>query len=123
MYVAPTFLYRFSDTMLMTHCGMKGFLSFLILWLIHKQSMTGAELAMELEARKGNRPSPGTIYPVLKYLKDKGLLNIDENKRYSLSKLGETELEKNINFFFNTFSDIDEMRAHCKCGQHEKDKI
>jgi DNA-binding PadR family transcriptional regulator len=102
----------------MTVCGMKGFLSFLIIWLINKKSMTGAELALELEHRKGHKPSPGTIYPVLKGLKDKGLLAIDDNKRYSLTEKGKKELEIHLNTFFQTFSDIDEMRAKCKCHNH-----
>jgi DNA-binding PadR family transcriptional regulator len=90
---------------------MKGFLSFLILWLMSKKSMTGTELAIELEKRKGHRPSPGTIYPVLKDLKDKGLLSVDEHKRYSLTKRGEKELSIHLNTFFDTFCDIDEMRS------------
>jgi DNA-binding PadR family transcriptional regulator len=97
---------------------MKGFLSFLILWLISKKTMNGVEIAQELEKRKGNRPSPGTIYPVLKDLKDKGLLGIDENKRYSLTKKGKKELEMSLHTFFETFWDVDEMRHHCECHQH-----
>lgn len=100
------------------HCRMKGFLSFLILWIVNKKKMSGAEIALELEKRKGHRPSPGTIYPVLKDLKEKGLLKIDDEKRYSLTKEGKNELEVSINSFFDTFCDIDEMRNHCKC--HEK---
>jgi DNA-binding PadR family transcriptional regulator len=73
--------------------------------------MTGAEIALELEKRKGSRPSPGTIYPVLKYLKDKELISVDEKKRYSLTQLGKRELDHSINRFFNTFCDIDEMRS------------
>jgi DNA-binding PadR family transcriptional regulator len=98
----------------MTHCEMKGFLSFLILWLINKKSMTGAEIALELEERKGHRPSPGTIYPVLKYLKDRKLLSVDENKRYTLTDKGKEELTVALNTFFKTFSDVDEMRQHCR---------
>ena len=93
---------------------MKGFLSFLILWLVSKKSMTGAEIALELEKRKGHKPSPGTIYPVLKDLKDKGLLSVDQNKRYSLTKRGRKELDTHIKTFFETFCDIDEMRSRCK---------
>ena len=104
----------------MAHCEMKGFLSFLILWLINKRSMTGAELALELEERKGHRPSPGTIYPVLKYLKDRELLSIDEKKRYSLTQKGRAVLEHALNTFFKTFSDVDEMRRHCRaCHGHK----
>lgn len=98
----------------MAHCRMKGFLSFLILWLVSKRGMTGAEMALELEKRKGRKPSPGTIYPVLKNLKDKGLLSMDENKRYSLTKRGRNELEIHLNTFFRTFCDIDEMKSCCK---------
>jgi DNA-binding PadR family transcriptional regulator len=93
---------------------MKGFLSFLILWLISKKSMTGTEIASELEKRRGHKPSPGTVYPVLKDLKDKGLLSVDDNKRYSLTKKGRKELDIHINTFFETFCDIDEMRSCCK---------
>lgn len=100
---------------MMTHCQMKGFLNFLIIWLISKKNMTGAEIAIELEKRKGHKPSPGTIYPVLKNLKDNGLLSVDKNKRYSLTKKGQKELEVHLNTFFETFCDIDEMRScHCK---------
>ncbi|MCK5300523.1 MAG: PadR family transcriptional regulator [Thermoplasmatales archaeon] len=99
---------------------MKGFLSFLILWLINKKNMTGSEIAEELEQRKGRRPSPGTIYPVLKDLKERGLLSIDENKRYSLTTPGEKELDQHLKSFFNTFCDIDEMRTQCQCHEEQK---
>jgi len=102
------------------HCQMKGFLSFLILWLIGKESMTGSEIAEELEKRKGHRPSPGTIYPVLKDLKEKGLLKIDDSKRYSLTDQGKKELDLHLGTFFETFCDIDEMRSQCKCHNHDK---
>ena len=92
---------------------MKGYLSFLILWLINKHKMTGAEITLELERRKGNKPSPGTIYPVLKDLKDKGFLSIDNKKRYSLTPKGKKELEHNLTTFFDTFFDVDEMRTEC----------
>ena len=98
---------------------MKGFLSFLILWLINKKKMTGAEITLELEKRKGNKPSPGTIYPVLKDLKDKGFLIIDGNKQYSLTQNGKKELEENLHIFFATFCDVDEMRSKC---QHHTNK-
>jgi DNA-binding PadR family transcriptional regulator len=96
---------------------MKGFLSFLILWLINKKKMTGAEITEELEKRRGHRPSPGTIYPVLKYLTEKGLLSVDEDKKYSLTKKGKQELDMSLNQFFDTFFDIDEMKKHCRCRQ------
>ena len=94
---------------------MKGFLSFLVLWLVNKQKMTGAEISQELEQRRGHRPSPGTIYPVLKDLLNKKLLTVDKNKKYSLTKKGEDELDMSLNQFFDTFCDVDEMRKHCHC--------
>ncbi len=94
---------------------MKGFLTFLILWLVSKKTMTGADITQELENRRGHRPSPGTIYPVLKYLTERELLKVDKNKKYSLTKKGKEELDMSLNTFFETFCDIDEMRSHCQC--------
>ena len=100
------------------HCRMKGFLSFLILWLISKKKMNGAEITQELEKRKGHRPSPGTIYPVLKDLTEKGLLKVDDNKTYTLTTKGKKEPEMSLDTFFETFFDIDEMRSRCGCHNH-----
>jgi len=101
------------------HCRMKGFLSFLILWLIKKKNMTGVEITEELKKRRGQRPSPGTIYPVLKRLKQDGLITDNEKKCYSLTPKGEQELEQHIETFFDTFCDIDEMRRHCQCHDNQ----
>lgn len=98
----------------MATCEMKGFLSFLVLWMVSKKDMTGAEIALELEERKGSKPSPGTIYPVLKDLKDKGLIKDDQDKRYSLTSKGKKELQVALNSFLQTFSDYDEMKDCCK---------
>ena len=40
--------------------------------------MHGQEIADELAKRRGDRPSPGTIYPALKGLKDAGYLHEEE---------------------------------------------
>jgi len=48
------------------YCDMRGMLSFLILFLLSKKPMNGQDIASELEKRKGEKPSPGTIYPALK---------------------------------------------------------
>ncbi|MBI4020941.1 MAG: PadR family transcriptional regulator [Candidatus Aenigmarchaeota archaeon] len=55
-------------------CDMRGMLSFLLLFLLSKKPMHGQQLAAELGKRKGCRPSPGTIYPALKALKEAGLI-------------------------------------------------
>ena len=96
----------------MRHCKTKGHLSFLVLWVLSKKSMTGAELAIELKKRKGKKPSPGTIYPLLKQLKEAALLSIDENKSYSLTKQGKETLDEHLKVFMETFYDIDEMKSH-----------
>jgi DNA-binding PadR family transcriptional regulator len=98
----------------MHHCKTKGPLSFLVLWELNKRSMTGAELATELKKRKGKKPSPGTIYPLLKHMKDANLVSMDENKSYSLTKQGKKTLEQHLQAFLQTFYDIDEMKTRKK---------
>lgn len=88
---------------------MRGFLSFLILFMLSKKSMHGQEIANELERRKGCKPSPGTIYPALKQLKENNL--IKENKigktiEYSLTLEGKKALEHAKVQFCRTFSDV-----------------
>ena len=97
----------------MEHCRSKGFLSFLILWLVSRKNMTGAEISSELEKRRGKKPSPGTIYPVLKNMKEKKLLSIDDNKSYTLTEKGKKSLESHLDAFIKTFHDIDEMKSCC----------
>ena len=54
-------------------CDMRGMLGFLILFLLSKKPMHGQELAGEIANRKGEKkPSPGTIYPALKSLREAG---------------------------------------------------
>ncbi len=95
-------------------CDMKGFLSYLILWNLGKKSMNGAELAKELEKRRGTKPSPGTLYPALKELKEKGLITTDRSKIYSLTTNGKKELHSACTFFCNTFYDMKDMFNCCK---------
>ena len=97
----------------MEHCKTKGFPSFLTLWLIRKKPMTGTEIALELKKRRGKKPSPGTIYPVLKNMKEKNLLSTDKNKRYKLTNQGKTSLDSHLDAFIKTFYDIDEMKSCC----------
>lgn len=98
---------------------MKGFLSYLILWILKEKDLTGAEIASELEKRKGSKPSPGTIYPALKELKESGMISSDANKTYSLTKKGREELESACEIFCKIFYDMKEMASCCKgtCGR------
>jgi PadR family transcriptional regulator, regulatory protein PadR len=99
-------------------CDMKGYLSYLVLWIVKKKPSNGAEISAELEKRRGSKPSPGTIYPVLKDLKEKGFIASDKNKVYSLTIKGDKELKGACNVFCRMFYDIKEM-ALC---HHEKIK-
>lgn len=94
-------------------CSTKGFLSLLILWMVKKEARTGVAIANELEERKGTKPSPGTIYPALKDLVNKGLLKVNKRKEYSLTPRGKQELEAGLQIFCTLFSDFDEMKGSC----------
>lgn len=90
-------------------CDMRGMLSFNILWLLSKRSMNGQEIAKELEKRRGHKPSPGTIYPALKELRNKGLVEMERkgrNTTYTLTESGLEGLEKACKYFCNAFGDI-----------------
>jgi PadR family transcriptional regulator, regulatory protein PadR len=90
-------------------CEMKGYLTYLILWILSKKTMNGAEIGRELEKRRGTKPSPGTIYPALKELRKSGLITVDENKNYSLTPSGEEQLQVACKSFCNIFYDMEEM--------------
>lgn len=90
-------------------CDMRGMLSFLMLFLLSRKPMHGQELAKELEKRKGERPSPGTIYPALKALKAAGLIKESRSGKaitYSLTQEGKTVLEESHRRFCRTFKDV-----------------
>lgn len=73
-------------------CDMRGMLGFLILFLLSKKPMHGQEIADELAKRRGDKPSPGTIYPALKSLKYAGFLReeqkVGKTITYSLTPRG-----------------------------------
>jgi len=88
---------------------MRGFLSFLILFLLEKKPMHGQELATELEKRKGDRPSPGTLYPALKVLRENKLIKETKegkNITYQLTPEGKLALKTAKIQFCRTFKDI-----------------
>lgn len=94
-------------------CDMKGFLSFLVLWIISKDNARGCEISKELEKRRGSKPSPGTLYPVLKELREKGLVICNEKKVYTLTEKGEEELGSALRYFTTIFYDTEEMLKCC----------
>lgn len=69
--------------------------------------MHGQEIADELAKRRGDKPSPGTIYPALKSLKYAGFLHEEEKVgktiTYSLTPRGMKALHIAKRRFTRTF--------------------
>jgi DNA-binding PadR family transcriptional regulator len=83
----------------------KGLLQFIVLKLLTEKPMSGAEISEEIERETGGKwkPSPGSIYPLLARLQDKGYTNespIGESgmKRYILTDKGKSFLEEQVKF-------------------------
>ena len=90
-------------------CDMRGFLSFMILWLLSKKSMHGQQLAKEIGRRRGEKPKAGTLYPALKYLKSRGLVKSKKQGRvivYSLTRSGRASVKESMDYFCKAFGDI-----------------
>ena len=90
-------------------CDMRGMLSFLVLFLLSKKPMHGQEIADEIGKRKGTKPSPGTIYPALKALKEAGLIKEKKDGKniiYELTKDGKIGLAEAKRHFCQMFVDI-----------------
>lgn len=88
---------------------MRGMLSFLMLFLLSKKPMSGVEIAEEIERRKGTKPSPGTIYPALKGLKEMGFVKekkAGKTVTYSLTPSGRDALRVAKQRFCATFTDV-----------------
>ncbi len=71
--------------------------------------MNGQEIAEELRKRKGSKPTAGTIYPALKELRTKKLVEMEKKGRktiYTLSKKGHEELEDACRYFCSAFGEI-----------------
>ncbi len=69
-----------------------------ILFILHEKPMHGYDLMKELEKRLGRKPSPGTLYPLLNELLEKGYLKVDGlgsrgKKIYGLTEKGERLLD------------------------------
>jgi DNA-binding PadR family transcriptional regulator len=76
----------------------RGALKFLIMKLIEEKPKTGSEIMDEIEDKSLGywRPSPGSVYPMLSYLEDKGYIHSKEEgttKRYFLAPKGKEFLE------------------------------
>jgi DNA-binding PadR family transcriptional regulator len=71
--------------------------------------MHGQELANEISTRKGEKPSPGTIYPALKNLREMGFISEEKEGKtivYSLTEKGENALKMAKRKFIKIFVGI-----------------
>lgn len=90
-------------------CDMRGMLSFLILFLLSKKKMNGKQITGEIGKRKGCEPSPGTIYPALKGLKESGLISEKKSGKtitYTLTDDGKKALKNAKEYFCRTFTGV-----------------
>jgi PadR family transcriptional regulator PadR len=90
-------------------CDMRGMLSFLILWLLSKRPMYGQELAEEINKRKGAKPNPGTIYPALKDLRKRALIQSKKEGRvtiYRITENGKKGIKKACEYFCRAYGEI-----------------
>ena len=78
----------------------RGLLRFLVLNMLREKPLSGSEIVEKIEKQtEGNwKPSPGSIYPLLSWLSDKGYTeelprNQQGFKRYRFTKLGYKFLE------------------------------
>jgi DNA-binding PadR family transcriptional regulator len=81
----------------------KGFLRYYVLRLLNEKPMSGSEIMNDIEKRTDGRwkPSPGSIYPLLAWLQDKGYTNeVAEQeagiKRYTLNNQGKAFLQEHV---------------------------
>jgi len=79
----------------------KGFLRYKVLKLLSEKPMSGSELMGEIEKQTNGhwKPSPGSIYPLLSWLQDKGYIKEAAEqeagiKRYMLTEQGKAFLEQ-----------------------------
>jgi len=79
----------------------RGMLYHSVLRMLDTSVMSGSEIAEELERRTGWRPSPGSIYPLLGRMKERGLVVEVESgepglKRFGLTDRGREMLKEHV---------------------------
>ncbi|MFW9909247.1 MAG: PadR family transcriptional regulator [Candidatus Thorarchaeota archaeon] len=91
-------------------CDMRGFLTFQIMWELRNEKLNGQQIADRIWKRRGgNRPTPGTIYPALKDLKERRLIHGEKEGNqiiYHLTSEGVKGLEEAARYFYQAFGDI-----------------
>ncbi len=98
-------------------CDMRGMLSFQILWLLSKKKMHGEDIAIEIAKRRGEKPKAGTLYPALKDLSNKGLIEGEKRGKtvtYSLTPRGRASIKRATTYFCHSFGEIFDERKSKK---------
>ncbi len=71
--------------------------------------MNGQQIALELAKCRSSKPTPGTIYPALKELANKGLIKPSRKGRqvvYHITEEGRKGLADARRYFFQVFGEI-----------------
>lgn len=75
----------------------KGYLKYFVLKFLDKEDMTGYSLMKRLKEVAGKKPSPGSMYPLLKDLEKEGYVTVRKEGRtkvYSITKKGKEFFKK-----------------------------
>jgi formylmethanofuran dehydrogenase subunit E len=75
----------------------KGLLKYFMLKLISERKYSGYELIKKIQEHSGNKPSTGTVYPLLKSMQNKGWIKgfeKDEKTFYEITKSGKEKLNE-----------------------------
>jgi len=105
----------------MKHMAMapKGFLRYRVLKLLNEKPFSGSEIMSEIEKQTDGHwiPSPGSIYPLLAWLLEKGYIKEvaeqnTEMKRYTLTEKGNALLQEHI----KTYEELRERFRHFRPG-------
>ncbi len=103
---------------------------FYTLLLLNEGPKHGYDIMVELEKKTGKKPSAGQIYPLLKGLKEKGLVTCKATmvgnkprKVYTLTKEGKKTSSRFMRRFSDLVSIVLEPRltqcTHCGCKVYE----
>ncbi|MGM5484755.1 MAG: PadR family transcriptional regulator [Nanobdellota archaeon] len=77
----------------------RGFLKAIVLKMLEKEALSGTQIMDRVEANTGYKPSPGSIYPLLKSMRGEGLITAEsfkKSKYYSLTREGIDKLHNVI---------------------------
>jgi DNA-binding PadR family transcriptional regulator len=90
----------------------KGFLRYQVLELLSERPLSGSEIMREIERRTNGywRPSPGSVYPLLSWLQDNGLIREliaqeEGVRRYELTEEGKRLLEEQRRLYTQFYMD------------------